>query len=131
MPETYMNRSGESVLAAASFFHIPPERILAVHDELELPLGTAAFKFSGGLGGHNGLRSLRACFGTADFWRLRIGIGRPNHRDISGWVLSDFSAAEREILDQVLSAAAAALAQALEQGPETLLPEWNKRVVVP
>jgi PTH1 family peptidyl-tRNA hydrolase len=129
MPETYMNRSGESVWAAASFYKIPPERILVVHDELELPLGTAAFKFSGGLGGHNGLRSMRACFGTADFWRLRIGIGRPNHPDISGWVLSDFTAPEREILDQVLAAAAAALTQALEQGPEALLPEWNKKVV--
>jgi PTH1 family peptidyl-tRNA hydrolase len=129
MPETYMNRSGESVRAAASFFKIPPDRILVVHDELELPLGTAAFKFSGGLGGHNGLRSMRACFGTADFWRLRIGIGRPNHDDISSWVLSDFSASERELLDQVLSAAAAALTQALEQGPESLLPEWNKKVI--
>ncbi|MDR3124000.1 MAG: aminoacyl-tRNA hydrolase [Treponema sp.] len=129
MPETYMNRSGESVLAAASFFKIPPERILAVHDELELPLGTAACKFSGGLGGHNGLRSLRACFGTADFWRLRLGIGRPNHRDISGWVLSDFTPAERDLLDQVLSVAAAALLQALDQGPETLLPEWNKKLI--
>ena len=129
MPETYMNRSGESVRAAASFFRIPPDRILVVHDELELPLGTASFKFSGGLGGHNGLRSMRACFGTADFWRLRIGIGRPNHTDISGWVLSDFNGPEKEILDQVLSAAAAALTLALEQGPEALLPEWSKKPV--
>jgi PTH1 family peptidyl-tRNA hydrolase len=130
MPETYMNRSGESVRTAASFFKIPPDRILAVHDELELPLGTAAFKFSGGLGGHNGLRSLKACLGSADFWRLRLGIGRPPHDDVSGWVLSDFSAPEREILDQVLSAAAAALTRALAEGPEALLPEWGKRVVV-
>jgi PTH1 family peptidyl-tRNA hydrolase len=131
MPETYMNLSGESVRAAAAFYKTPPERILVVHDELELPLGTASFKFSGGLGGHNGLRSMKACFGTADFWRLRIGIGRPNHRDISGWVLSDFGAAERDILDQVLSAAATALIHALVQGPETLLPEWNKKAIVP
>jgi PTH1 family peptidyl-tRNA hydrolase len=129
MPETYMNRSGESVQAAASFFRTPPDRILVVHDELELPLGTAALKFSGGLGGHNGLRSMKACFGTPDFWRLRIGIGRPNHKDISGWVLSDFSASEREILDQVLPVAAAALTQVLEEGPETLLPEWNKKTI--
>jgi PTH1 family peptidyl-tRNA hydrolase len=129
MPETYMNLSGESVRAAASFYKIPPERILVVHDELELPLGTAAFKFSGGLGGHNGLRSIKACVGTADFWRLRLGIGRPNHPDISGWVLSDFSAPEAEILGQVLPAAAAALTQALAEGPETLLPEWNKKVI--
>jgi PTH1 family peptidyl-tRNA hydrolase len=131
MPETYMNRSGESVRAAASFFKIPPGGILAVHDELELPLGTASFKFSGGLGGHNGLRSLRACLGTADFWRLRIGIGRPNHSDISGWVLSDFSASEEAVLDRVLSAAAVALTKALEQGPEALLPEWGKKLIAP
>jgi PTH1 family peptidyl-tRNA hydrolase len=129
MPETYMNLSGESVLAATSFFKIPPERILVVHDELELPLGTAAFKLSGGLGGHNGLRSMRACFGTPDFWRLRIGIGRPDHDDISGWVLSDFTAPEREILDPVLDAAAAALTKALLEGPEKLLPEWNKKKI--
>jgi PTH1 family peptidyl-tRNA hydrolase len=129
MPETYMNRSGEAVHAAASFFKIPPERILLVHDELELPLGTGAFKFSGGLGGHNGLRSMNACFGTAAFWRLRIGIGRPDHRDISGWVLSDFSAGEEPVLDRVLTAGAAALAEALIRGPEALLPEWNKKKI--
>jgi PTH1 family peptidyl-tRNA hydrolase len=100
---------------------------MVVHDELELPLGTAAFKFSGGLGGHNGLRSMKACFGTPDFWRLRIGIGRPDHDDISGWVLSDFSAAERPVLDHVLVAAAEALVRALLEGPEKLLPEWNKK----
>jgi PTH1 family peptidyl-tRNA hydrolase len=129
MPETYMNLSGESVRTAAAFFKISPERILVVHDELEIPLGTASFKFSGGLGGHNGLRSMKACFGVPDFWRLRIGIGRPNHDDISGWVLSDFSAAEKPVLDQVLEAAAAALVRALLEGPETLLPEWNKKKI--
>jgi PTH1 family peptidyl-tRNA hydrolase len=129
MPETYMNLSGESIHAAASFFKIPPERILLVHDELELPLGTAAFKFSGGLGGHNGLRSMNACFGTPGFWRFRIGIGRPDHRDISGWVLSDFTAAEEPVLDQVLTAGADALTLALFRGPEALLPEWNKKKI--
>ncbi|GHV90662.1 peptidyl-tRNA hydrolase [Spirochaetia bacterium] len=142
MPETYMNLSGESVFAAASFFKIKPEAILVVHDELELPLGTAALKFSGGLGGHNGLRSMKACFGTADFWRLRIGIGRPDSRrpgqgghegsgeGIVDWVLSDFGAAEETVLTPVLDAAAAALAEAFEKGPETLLPEWNKKKIL-
>jgi PTH1 family peptidyl-tRNA hydrolase len=127
MPETYMNLSGESIYAAASFFKIPPAHILLVHDELELPLGTAAFKFSGGLGGHNGLRSMKACFGVPDFWRLRIGIGRPDHRDIFSWVLSDFSSGEKPALDQVLAASACALVEALYRGPEALLPEWNKK----
>jgi len=126
-PETYMNLSGESVRAAASFFKIKPEEILVVHDELELPLGTASFKFGGGLGGHNGLRSMKACFDTADFWRLRIGIGRPNHPDIAAWVLSDFSAEDAPILEQTLAVCADALAQALRDGPASLLPEWNKK----
>jgi PTH1 family peptidyl-tRNA hydrolase len=129
MPETYMNLSGEAIHAAASYFRIPPEHILLVHDELELPLGTASFKFSGGLGGHNGLRSMNACFGTAAFWRFRIGIGRPSHRDISGWVLSGFSAGEEPVLAHVLPAGAAALTDALLRGPEALLPEWNKKKI--
>ncbi|MDR0553506.1 MAG: aminoacyl-tRNA hydrolase [Treponema sp.] len=127
MPETYMNLSGDSVSAAASFFKIPPERILVVHDELELPLGTAALKFSGGLGGHNGLRSIKDRLGAADFWRLRIGIGRPGGGDISGWVLSDFAPDEAPLLERVLSACADALTRSLREGPERMLPEWNKK----
>ena len=127
MPLTYMNLSGDSVGEVAAFFKIPAERILVIHDELELPLGTASLKFSGGLGGHNGLRSIKARLGTADFWRFRIGIGRPNHDDISGWVLSDFSKDETPLLGQVLDAGGTALGQILSYGPEFLLPEWNKK----
>ncbi len=129
-PETYMNRSGDAVAEAAAFFKIPTERLLVVHDELELPLGTVSLKFSGGLGGHNGLRSLKARLGDADFWRLRIGIGRPDHDDISGWVLADFTRDEAALLDQVLPAAAAVLERALLEGPESLLPEWNKKCLL-
>jgi PTH1 family peptidyl-tRNA hydrolase len=140
-PETYMNLSGESAAAAASFFKIPPERVLVVHDELEMPLGVAGFKFGGGLGGHNGLRSMKASLGTAGFWRLRIGIGRPGdrepgkggnperHGDIVGWVLSDFEERELPVLERVFAAAAAALTSALLHGPQSLLPEWNKKRV--
>jgi PTH1 family peptidyl-tRNA hydrolase len=143
MPETFMNLSGESVSAAASFFKIGPEQILAVHDELELPLGTISLKFSGGLGGHNGLRSMKTCLGTADFWRLRIGIGRPDDRapgqggppgsgrGITGWVLSDFSAAEEELLAPVLETCAGLLIRALRYGPEAFLPEWGKKKMPP
>ncbi|MDR2184947.1 MAG: aminoacyl-tRNA hydrolase [Treponema sp.] len=143
MPETYMNLSGESVCAAASFFRIKPEAILVIHDELEIFPGTVSLKFSGGLGGHNGLRSMKACFGTAGFWRLRIGIGRPGDRvpgqggppgsgrGIVDWVLSDFSAAEEELLFPALDAAAAVLVRALAYGPGTLLPEWNKKKAAP
>ena len=140
-PETFMNLSGESAAAASSFYKIKNDSILAVHDELELPLGTISLKFSGGLGGHNGLRSMRACLGNADFWRIRIGIGRPDSRlpgeggppgsgeGIVDWVLSDFSAAERETLDRVLDAASELLLLALAGDPASLLPEWGKKKI--
>ena len=141
MPETYMNLSGESVRAAAAFFKIKPEAILVVHDELELPLGTLSLKFSGGLGGHNGLRSIKAYLGVPDFWRLRIGIGRPDSRrpgqggpegsgeGIVDWVLSSFSAAETESMEKILDKGALVLAQTLVRGPESLLPEWKKKAL--
>ena len=141
-PQTYMNLSGESVFAASSYFKIKSNAVLVVHDELELPLGFISLKYSGGLGGHNGLRSMKACFGTADFWRLRIGIGRPDSRlpgeggrpgsgeGIVDWVLSDFDAAEKEIFDKVLEGGAELLLRALIEGPEGLLPEWAKRKMV-
>jgi PTH1 family peptidyl-tRNA hydrolase len=128
-PNTFMNLSGESIKPTAAFFKIPSENILVVHDELELALGFASFKFSGGLGGHNGLRSMKTCFGTADFWRLRIGIGRPDHPDISSWVLSDFAPHEEPVLNQVLQASAKGLINALVYGAESLLPEWNKKKI--
>ena len=141
-PETYMNLSGEAVHAAASFFKIKSDCILVIHDELELPLGTISLKFSGGLGGHNGLRSMRSCFGAADFWRLRIGIGRPDSRlpgeggppgsgeGIVDWVLSNFDAAEAETLNIVLESAAELFLNALSCDPEGLLKEWGKKRII-
>jgi PTH1 family peptidyl-tRNA hydrolase len=138
-PETFMNLSGESVSKAASFFKIKTESVIVVHDELELPLGTISLKFGGGLGGHNGLRSMKASFGSADFWRLRIGIGRPDSRlpgeggppgsgeGIIDWVLSDFDASETETLNYVLQKGAELLLSAFVNGPESLLPEWAKK----
>lgn len=98
MPETYMNNSGESVAELARFYRIAPEEIMAVHDELEMPLGNIGLKFSGGLGGHNGLRSMEKHLGTRDYARFRIGIGRPDHSDVAGYVLSDFRPEERLVL---------------------------------
>jgi len=141
-PQTYMNRSGEPALAAASFFKIKPDEIIVVHDEIELPFGTISLKFSGGLGGHNGLRSMKTRFASADFWRLRLGIGRPDGRTpgkggslegegIADWVLSDFNPEEEEAFEAVLTVGADLLVQALKAEPETLLPEWGKKAVCP
>ena len=101
-PHTFMNLSGESVVEAARFYRCAPDEILVIHDELEMPFGTFGYKFSGGLGGHNGLRSLEQHLGTRDFWRLRFGIGRPDHDDIAGYVLSPFESAQLDVLNSRL-----------------------------
>jgi peptidyl-tRNA hydrolase, PTH1 family len=76
-PQTFMNRSGQSVGALANFYKIPPDDILVAHDELDLPPGAAKIKKGGSSGGHNGLKDITAALGTQDYWRLRIGIGHP------------------------------------------------------
>ncbi|MDR0908651.1 MAG: aminoacyl-tRNA hydrolase [Spirochaetaceae bacterium] len=138
LPETFMNDSGMSVQEAAAFYKIPANAIIVAHDEIELPLGTVSLKYGGGLGGHNGLRSIKACISTADFWRLRIGVGRPGdrepgkggregeHGDIVGWVLSSFSEAETPVLEQSLNAAAELLGKVFDNEPESLLKEYAK-----
>lgn len=127
LPETYMNLSGDSVAELMRFFQIGGDEILAVHDELELPFGTFGFKLGGGLGGHNGLRSLEARLGTRDFRRFRFGIGRPAHDDIAGYVLSDFDPAEREALAcAVFPKAAAALDLCIREGFDEALKRFPK-----
>jgi PTH1 family peptidyl-tRNA hydrolase len=95
------------VKALATFYKVPPARIVAVHDELDLPFGSMRVKLGGGDNGHNGLRSLRSSLGTGDFHRVRVGIGRPPGRqDVADFVLSNYSATERkEIPFQVVDAA--------------------------
>jgi peptidyl-tRNA hydrolase, PTH1 family len=96
-PETYMNESGRSVGAAARFFKVEPERLLVVHDDVDLEPGRLQARHGGGLAGHNGLRSLAQHLGSQEFLRLRIGVGRPGRgdaRSVSDWVLSGFSPEE-------------------------------------
>ena len=95
-----MNLSGESVGEAVHFYGLGIDELLIVHDELEMPFGAFGYKFSGGLGGHNGLRSLEKHLGTRDFWRLRLGIGRPEHDDVAGYVLSRFDPEQLEVLNE-------------------------------
>jgi PTH1 family peptidyl-tRNA hydrolase len=91
-PLTYMNASGEAVQAAAAFYKLPHDAITAFHDELDLVPGKLRVKFGGGTAGHNGLRSLDRQLGTAEFWRVRMGIGHPGSKDrVLPYVLGDFS----------------------------------------
>jgi len=132
-PLTYMNLSGESVGELARFYKINPSEILVVHDELELPLGTVSLKWSGGLGGHNGLRSMKATFGTADFWRLRFGLTKPVDRDIAGYVLSKFTADENIILAQEFAQTNEMFAKFLlsnDENQKRILQAWTKKKIV-
>ncbi len=109
LPKTFMNRSGSSIAAAANFYKITPEEILVIHDDLELNFGIVGFKYGGGLGGHNGLRSITSSIGTRDYNRFRIGISRPDHKDITSYVLGKFSKEEQKELPFLLSESASIL----------------------
>jgi len=94
-----MNLSGRPVAALVAFYKIPPERLVVIHDELDIPFGAVRLKFGGGDNGHNGLRSITQALGTRDYHRVRFGIGRPPGRmDAAVYVLRDFTAAERKDL---------------------------------
>lgn len=116
-PQTYMNLSGKSVAALARFFKIEPAQILVVHDELDLPPGQMKIKQGGGVAGHNGLKDIQAQLGTADFWRLRIGIGHPGDRsEVANWVLRKPAPEHREAILKCITQSIEALPLLLD-GP--------------
>jgi len=107
IPTTFMNRSGQSVAPLANFFRIPLENILVAHDELDMEPGVCKIKKGGGHGGHNGLRDIISCLANnKEFYRLRIGIGHPGHRErVTGHVLGKAPAIDQEKIDQVIDEA--------------------------
>jgi PTH1 family peptidyl-tRNA hydrolase len=115
-PQTFMNLSGRSVTEAARFYKIPPTDIIVVHDELDLPFGQIRLKEGGGHGGHNGVRSIVAEFGSADFLRLRVGIGRPDKGSAEKYVLNPFSVEEAGFVPHVADGACEALEMLLQEG---------------
>lgn len=125
-PQTFMNLSGESAQKALHFFKLDPDRMIVVHDELDLPFGQVRIKQGGGTAGHNGLKSLVQHCG-ADFIRLRLGIGRPGPGRVEGHVLSDFNSDERISLLDVLERAASALTLVLERGVAEAMNRVNSR----
>ncbi len=119
LPQTFMNRSGQSVGALARFYRIAPQDMLVVHDELDIPPGQLRLKFGGGLGGHNGLKDITAHMATQDYWRLRIGIGHPGDRnEVVNYVLKPPRQEERQAID-------AAVERGLELMPGILAGDWN------
>ncbi len=125
-PRTYMNESGGPVTGLRDFFKVPLERIVVVHDELDLPYGGLRLKLGGGDNGHNGLKSIRRSLGSGEFHRVRFGIGRPPGRmDAAAFVLRDFGAAERKELDLEIDRAADAAEALVTLGLEPAQNTFN------
>jgi len=126
VPETFMNESGRSVAPALRFYKLPPERLVVVHDELDLELGDVRAKQGGGLAGHNGLRSLAEAIGTQDFLRVRIGIGRPergDRRPVADWVLQPFPPGTD--VDRPVRDGADCALSVLRDGVDVAMRTWN------
>ncbi|XVX19521.1 aminoacyl-tRNA hydrolase [Actinomycetota bacterium] len=125
-PNCYMNESGGPVSALLKFFSTDPEHLVVVHDELDIPAGEVRLKRGGGEGGHNGLRSISSSIGTRDYYRVRVGIGRPPGRmDAADYVLRDFSPTERKELPLTISDAADAVADLVQQGLLEAQQRWH------
>jgi PTH1 family peptidyl-tRNA hydrolase len=116
-PATYMNVSGGPVAGLANFYGIAPDRVVAVHDEIDIPFNTVKLKIGGGEGGHNGLRDISKALATKDYLRVRVGVGRPPGRmDTADFVLRDFATAEKKELPFLLDEAADAVEMLLADG---------------
>lgn len=122
----YMNESGGPVKALATFYKVAPDRIIAIHDELDIDFGTLRVKRGGGDNGHNGLKSMRSSLGSGDFFRVRSGIGRPPGRqDVADFVLSSYSSTERKTLDLEIDTAADAVEALIADGLERTQSRFN------
>jgi len=127
-PLTFMNESGGPVAGLLSFFKVPVENLIVIHDELDIPFTEVRLKLGGGEGGHNGLRSITKSVGTRDYLRVRVGIGRPPGRmDPADYVLHDFSGAERSEVPLLISDAADAVERLVAEGLVAAQQEWHSR----
>ena len=121
-PQTFMNLSGQSVKQLAAFFHIPPQNIIVMFDDISLEPGRLRIRSDGSAGGHNGIKSIISCIGRQDFPRVKIGVGAKPHPDydLANWVLSSFTASEEKDLSSALERAADAALCIIDRGvPET------------
>lgn len=127
-PATFMNKSGRAVAALANFYKIPPEAILVIHDELDLPAGSIKLKKGGGHGGHNGLKDIIACLGTNEFWRMRIGIDHPGDRNaVVNYVLNAPMREEQKLIDAAIDHSMPVLPALLEGNMDATMLKLHTR----
>ena len=135
-PLTYMNRSGQAIRAVTDWYKLPPESVLVIYDDMDLPLGKMRLRLSGSAGGHNGMKSAIAHLSTQNFPRLRIGIGRPQGTTSSdepgavSHVLGRFSSAETQLMSEVLQLVVECIELSLKQGVEKAMNRYNSRTLV-
>lgn len=135
-PLTYMNRSGQAIRAVTDWYKLPPESVLVIYDDMDLPLGKIRLRLSGSAGGHNGMKSAIAHLSTQNFPRLRIGIGRPQDRTSSNdpaavsYVLGRFSSAETKLMSEVLQLVVECVELSLKQGVEKAMNRYNNRTIL-
>lgn len=130
-PLTYMNRSGDSVAAAAQFYKIAPSDVIVLYDEIDLAPAKLRVKQGGGAAGHNGIRSIDRAIGP-DFWRVRIGVGHPGQKElVHGYVLHDFAKADRAWLDPMLEAIADEIGELVDGRPELFMTRVAERLAPP
>jgi peptidyl-tRNA hydrolase, PTH1 family len=129
-PQTFMNLSGQSVRAVIDWFKLPPESVLVVYDDLDLPLGKIRLRLSGSAGGHNGMKSIISHLGTQDFPRVRIGIGKScGEKDTISHVLGKFSTVETPIVSEVIYLVNDSIEMSLKQGMEKAMSFYNSKSV--
>ena len=129
-PLTYMNRSGQAIRAALDWYKLPPESVLIIYDDMDLPVGRLRLRLSGSAGGHNGMKSAIAHLGTQNFPRLRIGIGKSStDKDTVSHVLGKFSPRETQLMPEVLQLVVDAVELGLKQGIEKAMSLYNNRTV--
>jgi PTH1 family peptidyl-tRNA hydrolase len=127
-PQSFMNLSGQPAASLRGWYKVGNDAVLVVHDEVDLPFGDVRVKKGGGSGGHNGLKDLIEKLGTAEFVRVRVGVGRPpDQRDTADWVLSAFSSSEEDALPEILDRAADAVSLVMERGVSAAMNETNRR----
>jgi PTH1 family peptidyl-tRNA hydrolase len=130
-PQTFMNASGESVSALMRKLNVSPSDLIVIHDDLDLPVGKVRLRLGGSSGGHKGIDSIIARTGTRDFYRIRVGIGRPDTADaakeeaVISYVLSDFTSEEKKIIEKTLPSVSAAVACLLSEGLEAAMNRFN------
>jgi len=127
-PQTFMNRSGDCVRELLSWYHCPPDHLMVIYDDIDLPPGKVRVRKSGGPGTHNGMRSIVEQLGTQDFPRIRVGTGdRPEGRDLADWVLSRCSKEEQPVMDEAFARAAEAAADWADHGIDHAMQLGNRK----